>query len=1144
MLNEQVLDDPTRCPGCAVRLDEPRTERCRQCAILLTGPAADQLWQISVSAARLLRQREGLLMRMRAETWRAPRTSAPRSTPAGAPAAVAPTPVLPAPRTPAPTPVPASPTATPAPAPTPFGRVRESAEVGRRRVARIVLGSGVLLVVLAALVFVAVTWNHTGTAGRALVMALALVLAAAGTGVAEQRELPATAEAMAALTVAMGLLDGYAAWTADLAGLRGGDALLVSAGTLLAVGGAAALGSLVAPLRALRISAALLLQGPLPLVIAWFGVGRGSLLPLAIGLGAQAAVDVALLRRTFSDAARGLRIVAEVGVLCYWLAAVGLTLAEGPGGASAGTMSALAALAGGIAYTLREAPVVRHLASGSAMVGALAAAGLLLASLPGRDDSGKSDTPVAWVGVVLLGAVLVAMAPLFAVPREFRAGPLAVLVPLTVAPAFWVAAAPLVALFGPLSWLGRPWTLYPVDAHARDALLSGTAGWSFGAAPLALLPLAALTAFAATALLRGRPGPTTTRAIGATAVGALSVVVPPALDLPLWAALGWHVATAIGWACAGRVRPWLPLLALGHGGLALVWATAYWQTSIVVWAVGATGLTLLAVLSPGRPAVEPNAAPAPGDATPTREANNSDEPSQEGVFSDKEPREDPYVAPAGTRPSPGFGPGPDPALVPRVPMRLLVRPLAAGSALALALSDVAMATGHTGARTTPTALAPAVLGALVTLIAVALRPTARTTRALTLVGGVGWTIGGLVAARAPGPLAVVLAAGLAVCLVGALRDRPAPRIAWAAVAALCWVGASAAGAAAFGADRPVVALAAVSAAALLFPLAATLGGPLACPSPIVLAVEAAAGPSLLVALATGAPTSPVALAVATAAALCGARFGHPAPRPVWPPAAVVLCTATVPAALYRLDASNGATVLAAAGTAMLLYLAGARLPRLGPAVPIAAAAAVCAAGAATLSVAPGRIWLVLAGAGLTALTTPAGPLRPPARIAAVPLLFVAYWVRLALFDVPHPEAYTVPLGLALLIEGLRRRRADPDTTSWAAYGAPLAVLLLPSLPLAVAQGEPVRPSLLGIAAIGTLLVGARFRLRAPLFLGAAVLAVIGPVHLVPHLAPVYDAVPRWAILGTAGLLLIVVGAGYERRVRDLKRLRRAVGRLR
>ncbi|MFE3204598.1 SCO7613 C-terminal domain-containing membrane protein [Embleya sp. NPDC059237] len=1144
MLNEQVLDDPTRCPGCVVHLDEPRTERCRQCAILLTGPAADQLWQISVSAARLLRQREDLLTRMRAEARRTRYTPAPTwSTPAGAPAAVAPDPALPAQHTPAPASGPASPAVAPAPAPTPIGRIRESAEVGRRRVARIVLGSGVLLVVLAALVFVAVTWNHTGTAGRALVMGLALVLAAAGTGLAEQRELPATAEAMAALTVAMGLLDGYAAWTADLAGLRSGDALLVSAGTLLAVGGAAALGSLIAPLRALRISAALLLQGPLPLVIAWFGVERGSLLPLAIGLGAQAAVDVALLRRTYSDAARGLRIVAEVGVLCYWLAAVGLTLGEGAGGAPAGTMLALAALAGGIAYTLREAPVVRHLASGSAMVGALAAAVLLLASLPGR-DSGESDTPVAWVGVALLAVVLVAMAPLFAVPREFRVGPLAVLVPLTVVPAFWVAAAPLVAVFGPMSWLGRPWSLYPVDAHARDALLSGTAGWSFGAAPLALLPLAVLTGFTALTLLRGRSSATTTRVIGAIAVGALLLVVPPALDLPLWAALGWHVAAAIGWACAGRVRPWLPLLALGHGGLALVWATAYWQTSIVIWAVGAAGLTLVAVLSPGRRAIEPNAAPAPADSTPTSETNNSDEPAQVGVDFDKEPQVVPYAPPSGARPSPGSGSGSGPALVLRLPMRRLVRPLAAGAALALALSDVAMATGHAGARTALIALAPAVLGALVALIAVALRPTARTTRTLTLVGGIGWTTGSLGAARAPGPLAVALAAGLAACVVGALRDRPAPRTAWAAVAALCWVGASAAGATAFGSDRPAVALAAVLAAALLFPLAATLAGPLACPSPIVLAVEAAAGTSLLVALLTGAPTSPVALAVATAAALCGARFGHPVLRPAWPPAAVVLFTATVPAALYRLDASNGATVLAAAGTAMLLYLAGARLPRLGPAVPIAAAAAVCAAGAATLSVAPELIWLVLAGAGLTASTTPAGPLRGPARVASVPLLFVAYWVRLALFDVPHPEAYTVPLGLALLVEGLRRRRANPDTTSWAAYGAPLAVLLLPSLPLAVGQGEPIRPSLLGIAAIGTLLVGARFRLRAPLFLGAGVPAIIGPVHLVPHLAPVYDAVPRWAILGTAGLLLIVVGAGYERRVRDLKRLRRAVGRLR
>lgn len=1269
MLNEWLLDDATRCPGCARELGIPRTERCHRCAIRLSGPEADRLWAVSVSAARLLRQREALLQGMRTEAHRAltrpPLVSAAPQPPTPAPA--------PPPRqTQSQTPAPVS---APVPTRPPAARLREMAEVGRRRVARIVLGAGVLLVVLAALVFVAVTWNRTGTGGRALVMALALVLAASGTAVAERRELPATAEAMAALTVAMGLLDGYAAWAADLAGLRDGSTVLVVACTLLAVGGAAALGSMVAPLRALRVSAAVLLQGPLPLLIAWFGVGRSSLLPLAVGLGVQAAVDVALLSRVYARAARGLRIVTEVGVLCYWLTAVVLTFVEGPSGPAAATMLGLAAIAGGIAFALRRSPAVRHLASGCAMAGSLAAVALLVASQSAADDA---DLPVAWTGVGLLIVVLAAMAPLFAVPRAFRTGPLAVLAPLTAAPAFWVIATPVMALVGPLSWPGRAWSIDSAGVGARTAILPD-GDWDFGLAPLVLLPLALLVALTAVTLLRGRPGRTPTLVAGAVVVEGSLLVLPPALDLPLWAALGWHLVAAGGWALTGRVRPWLPLVALAHGVVALTWATAHPLTSITVWALGAAGLTLTAVLSPGRLSPVPNRATTeavpeattgadteadaeattdsntdatsdhrPSDRAATRHPNNQQSPAPED--STTNPFAPPQDHPAGDRAADDRSGGDHPHTADHPPRPVptpallgpLVRPIAAGLALAVAGADVAMAARHAGAATAPTGLVPALLCALVTLIAVALRPKAATTRALTLVGGAGWAIGLLAAANAPVPLAVGLAAALPTCLAGAFRDLPTTRPGWTGAACVWWVGAIAAGAHAFGADRPGIALAAVIAAALLFPLAtAPVGRPA-----VALAIEGTAGAALLVALLAGRTTSPVTFAIAAGATLSGALFGrtvlrpgwapatavllyattaatlyrldvgvpgqavagacaaaillvvathqhdlpraaltvegvavvaaimsiaqsggllpvalavvtagtlhsairgHSEARAIWAPATVTLFTATVPATLHRLDAAPTVSVLVAVGTAALLYVATARLPRsdaaAGLATALVAAGCVLMAAVATLVVAPEQIWLALAAAGSAAATTPDGPLRRPARPTAISLLFAAYWVRLALLGVTHPEAYTIPLGLALLAEGFLRRRADPETTSWAGYGAPLAVLLLPSLPLALSQGEPIRPGLLGAAAIATLLVGARFRLQAPLFLGAAVLATVGLVHLLPHLAPVYDAVPRWAVLGTAGVLLIVIGAGYERRLRDLKRLRRAVGRL-
>ena len=72
-----------------------------------------------------------------------------------------------------------------------------------------------------------------------------------------------------------------------------------------------------------------------------------------------------------------------------------------------------------------------------------------------------------------------------------------------------------------------------------------------------------------------------------------------------------------------------------------------------------------------------------------------------------------------------------------------------------------------------------------------------------------------------------------------------------------------------------------------------------------------------------------------------------------------------------------------------------------------------------------------------------------------------------------------------------------------------------------------------------LLVGARERLAAPLVVGAGVLAVDAVVQV----APVAAALPRWVSIGSAGLLLLGLGATYERRLRDVRRLRNALARL-
>ncbi|MER5872176.1 hypothetical protein ABT106_21110, partial [Streptomyces sp. NPDC002044] len=221
-------------------------------------------------------------------------------------------------------------------------------------------------------------------------------------------------------------------------------------------------------------------------------------------------------------------------------------------------------------------------------------------------------------------------------------------------------------------------------------------------------------------------------------------------------------------------------------------------------------------------------------------------------------------------------------------------------------------------------------------------------------------------------------------------------------------------------------------------------------------------------------------------------------------------------------------------------------PRLGP-VRVPAEAAAGAAGVLAVALAaprPGTLALLLALAGVVCAGAAVRPERRALGWAAGALFAAATWVRLASDGVTAPEAYTLPVTLPALAVGFLRRRRDPDASSWTAYGPGLAATLLPSLLAAWADTGWQRPLLLGLAALALTLTGARRGLQAPLLLGGAVLAVVALHELAPYVAQVAGALPRWLPPALAGLLLLVVGATYERRLADARRLRETIGRLR
>ncbi|MFJ3203559.1 SCO7613 C-terminal domain-containing membrane protein [Streptomyces sp. NPDC086989] len=342
------------------------------------------------------------------------------------------------------------------------------------------------------------------------------------------------------------------------------------------------------------------------------------------------------------------------------------------------------------------------------------------------------------------------------------------------------------------------------------------------------------------------------------------------------------------------------------------------------------------------------------------------------------------------------------------------------------------------------------------------------------------------------PVAVVLAAQLAVTaatVVWALRIGGAPGYA----AAVC--------AAAGSLDLSVAALDGRTATFAVFGL---LGA--GCAG--VAAYGRAARP-----LRSGAAALAVGYAAAVAVAL-GALWGLAV---AWWALPLLTVPAAVAAAGPRLGRVRLAAEVAAAVAGGVALLLAAREPAL--AALVCALAGVVCAGAAVRAERRGLGW------------------------AAGVLFVAATWLRLSLSGVEVPEAYTLPVTAPALAVGFLRRRRDAGASSWTAYGPGLGATLLPSLIAAWGDAHWLRPLLLGLAALAVTLLGAHRRLQAPLLLGGATLAAVAVHELAPYVVQVVDALPRWLPPAVAGLLLLVVGATYEKRLRDARRLRAALGRL-
>ncbi|SHN77487.1 hypothetical protein SAMN05660350_02529 [Geodermatophilus obscurus] len=355
------------------------------------------------------------------------------------------------------------------------------------------------------------------------------------------------------------------------------------------------------------------------------------------------------------------------------------------------------------------------------------------------------------------------------------------------------------------------------------------------------------------------------------------------------------------------------------------------------------------------------------------------------------------------------------------------------------------------------------------------------------------------AGRLPGApvLAGTAAASTAVALTGALaRADLAGRVAAAALGLL-------------------LVTAAVPAAPRRTLLAAVLpsGGLLIAGGAALLAGEGRFGVLGLVVLAGTVP-----------AALAAVRLVAIRPRAV---GAALLCP-VVAVLLAREEGWLGTAVagllvvlVAAAGFALAAARAGT------PEEPAAAGAAALATLVTAVSTAETGAWgqvavqLAIAGAAGGAYALVAA--RRDVALLAVADLVAACWVAAGGAAVQTVEVYTLPAAVGLLVVALPRLRAG--ARSWAAEGAAVGTAVAPSALVVVADPSAPRLVLVVLAAGALTAVGTLTHRQAPFVVGAASLAFVVLGRLTPY-APL---APRWLTLAVVGLLLLALGATYERR---------------
>ncbi|MFF2276537.1 SCO7613 C-terminal domain-containing membrane protein [Agromyces sp. NPDC058126] len=593
--------DTTRCPACFTPL---ASARCAACGLDLGVPASVELLQVGTRLHAESATRAELISRMRAaqaaavaQPVEARPPAAAHVSPASTTAQLAdatataapvtpPPPVVAAPA-PAPAPAPAtSPAVAPAASPSPVGAA--VARPARRSGVQVfLLGLGVVLLSITAIVFLFYAYLVASLEVRSVITA-ALSIAVLGIAwLLRARRLPGTAEGVASVAVVLLLLDVWIVRANGLFGTDALDAVGYTGGALLVVAAVLALARRVTGIRTtgftaaavLPISAYLLASQLAPAGDAVTGVWAGSL--AAAVLGAAALALPPLVERTILLAAG----FAGGGLALLTAAWTMPEVAWHPLWGFFGAAAVWLLLAIALGARRADVPAVWRVTAATAF-------GLSTALAPAVAIAVEVDPGIAiWLAPAATGAVLC----LFALALR-RAGAR----PGPEAGAFLGAALVAAGSAVPGALLGITATGarvvtdgIPAPGFRGDGALGLDAASELGAV---LLPVVVALGGAATLAILGRLRRFIALPVGA-ALAAL-IVVGAVVDAP-WATASIWLAVALGalaWAgFARRTTGGLLAVAAVAGVSAAILAELFGFTAPEVWPATCTAVLAAAV---------------------------------------------------------------------------------------------------------------------------------------------------------------------------------------------------------------------------------------------------------------------------------------------------------------------------------------------------------------------------------------------------------------------------------------------------------------------------------------------------------------------------------------------------------------------